>query len=457
MGLIKAVLGAAGGTLADQWKEFFYCNALSENILVVKGRKRSSERSSNTSAEDNIISNGSRVAVADGQCAIIVEQGAVVEICAEPGEYTWDTSSEPSVFSGDLGMKENFMTMIDTMKKRFAFGGDTGKDQRVYYFNKKEIFGNKYGTQSPVPFRVVDKNIGLDIDIAIRCNGEYSYKLSNPILFYTNVCGNVEGEYTRDRIDSQLKSELLTALQPAFAQISSMGIRYSALPGHTLEISNALNEVLSDKWRNMRGIEIAAFGVNSVTASKEDEDMIKDLQKSAVLRDPTMAAARLVEAQAGAMKAAASNEGGAMMGFMGLGMAQGMGANMGTQNLYAMGQQQPMQPQMQQPMQQPMQPQMQQQTPPPPPAASWACGCGAANTGKFCLECGKPKPSDDGWSCSCGAINKGKFCAECGTGKPAGAPLYRCDKCGWTPPDPKNAPKFCPECGDSFDDEDIQK
>jgi len=436
MGLIKAIAGAVGGVLADQWKEYFYCDTLSTEVLVKKGIKRTSERSSNTSGEQNIISNGSMIAVAEGQCMIITEQGKVVEVCAEPGEFKYDTSTEPSIFEGNLGtgIKEIFLKI----GKRFTYGGDTGKDQRVYYFNTKEIIGNKYGTPNAVPFRVVDKNIGLDIDIAIRCNGEYSYKLTNPILFYTNVCGNVTNEYQRGEIDSMLKSELLTALQPAFAKISEMGIRYSALPGHTMELSDALNIILSGKWKELRGLEIASFGVNSVTASKEDEDMIKQLQKTAVMRDPTMAAATLVGAQAQAMQDAAKNEGqgGAFMAFAGMNMAQNAGG-MNVGNLFQMGQQQ-----------QAAQPQ----------AAAWICSCGAAdNTGKFCNECGKPKPADaNGWTCSCGVVNKGKFCSECGKPKPAGAPIYKCDKCGWEPENPANPPKFCPECGDPFDDNDIK-
>lgn len=334
MGLIKAGIGALGGTLADQWKEFFYCDSLDADILAVKGQKRISGRSSNTKGNDNIISNGSGIAVADGQCMMIVEQGRVLEVCAEPGEYTFDNSTEPSIFAGSLG--KSIIETFKTIGRRFTYGGDTGKDQRVYYFNTKEIVGNKYGTASPVPFRVVDNNIGLDIDISIRCNGEYSYKITNPLLFYTNVCGNVQHSYNRSEIDSMLKTELLTALQPAFAQISAMGVRYSALPGHTMEMAQALNGVLSEKWKELRGIEVASFGINSVTASKEDEEMIKQLQKSAVMRDPNMAAATLIGAQSDAMRAAAQNEGGAMMGFMGLGMAQQAGgAN--AQDLFNMG------------------------------------------------------------------------------------------------------------------------
>lgn len=442
MGLIKAGIGALGGTLADQWKEFFYCDSLSADILAVKGQKRVSGRSSNTKGSDNIISNGSGIAVADGQCMMIVEQGRVVEVCAEPGEYTFDKSTEPSIFAGSLG--KSIIETFKTLGRRFTYGGDTGKDQRVYYFNTKEIVGNKYGTASPVPFRVVDKNIGLDIDISIRCNGEYSYKITNPLLFYTNVCGNVQSSYNRSEIDSMLKTELLTALQPAFAQISAMGVRYSALPGHTMEMADALNKVLSEKWKELRGIEVASFGINSVTASPEDEEMIKQLQKSAVMRDPNMAAATLIGAQSDAMRAAAENQGGAMMGFMGLGMAQQAGgAN--AQNLFAMGRENAQAQNGQMGVQQ-AQPQEEQ---------GWRCSCGAYNTGKFCSECGAEKPQT-GWTCSCGTVNKGKFCSECGKKKPAGALLYKCDKCGWEPEDPVHPPKFCPECGDKFDDGDVK-
>ena len=447
MGLIKAAFGAAGGVLADQWKEFFYCEAIPADVLAVKGKKKTTGRSSNTKGDENIITNGSVIAVANGQCMLIVEQGKIVDLCAEPGEYTYDTSTEPSLFSGDLG--SSIKDVFQNIGKRFTFGGEAPKDQRVYYFNTKELIGNKYGTPSPVPFRVVDQRAGIDLDIGIRCFGEYSIRLTNPMLFYKNVCGNVTEDFRTEEIAGQMKTELLTALQPAFAKISDMGIRYSALPGHTLELAEALNEQLSSRWRDLRGIEIVSFGVSSVKANEEDEQMIKELQRNAAFMDPTRAAAHLVGAQASAMQAAASNQGaGPAMAFMGMGMAGQMGG-MNAQNLYQMGAQQ----QVQQPVPAP--------APAPAPAApapgSWTCSCGQGGiTGKFCPECGKPKPAADGWTCSCGAVNKGKFCAECGAKKPAGVPQYKCDKCGWEPADPAHPPKFCPECGDPFDDGDIQ-
>lgn len=404
MGLIKAALGSAGGVLADQWKEYFYCESMPADVLVTKAHKKVSGRSSNKHGSENIISNGSVIAVNDGQCMLIVEQGKVVDVCAEPGEYTYDTSSEPSIFCGGLGA--GVKAAFQQVGKRFTFGGEAPKDQRVYFVNTKELVGNKYGTPNPVPFRVVDMNIGLDMDITIRCFGEYSYQIANPVLFYTNVCGNVEQDYTREEIDGQLKSELMTALQPAFAKISEMGIRYSALPGHTQELSDVLNKVLSDKWDNLRGIRIVSLGVSSVKASEEDEAMIKELQRNAVFRNPTMAAAQMVGAQASAMQSAASNEKtGPAMAFAAMNMAANVGgAN--AQNLFTMGQQQAAQVQ-------PMQP----SAPAPVPQAEWTCSCGMVNTGKFCSECGSPRPAGP-WTCSCGTVNTGKFCSECGKPRP---------------------------------------
>ena len=438
MGLIKAITGAAGGALADSWKEYFYCEAIPNDVLVTKGRKKVSGRSSNTKGDENIITSGSVISVADGQCMIIVDQGKVVEFCAEPGEFTYDTSTEPSLFTGSLS--QSILETFKNIGKRFTFGGQPSTDQRIYYFNTKEIPGNKYGTPNPVPFRVVDERAGIDIDISVRCFGEYSIHISDPLLFYTNVCGNVSSAYTRSQLDNQLKTELLTALQPSFARISEMGVRYSALPGHTTELAEVLNEQLSSKWRELRGIEIVSFGVSSVKASEEDEKMLKEMQKNAAYRDPNLAAATLVGAQATAMQNAASNEGGAAIGFMGMNMAQNAGG-FNPQALYQMGSQQEAQKA-------------------PETADFWICpSCGAKSTGNFCTECGTKKPAPViGWTCpGCGTVNKGKFCTECGSKKPADAPLYKCDKCGWEPEDPANPPKFCPSCGDPFGDEDIVK
>lgn len=414
MGLIRSVVGAAktsfSSTMQDQWKEFFYCDSLDKEVLVVKGTKKTK---GHNQGNDNIISSGSGIAVADGQCMIIVEQGKVVEICAEPGEFTYDSSSEPSIFAGNLG--EGIINTFKTMGKRFTMGGDTGKDQRVYYFNTKEIMDNKFGTANPVPFRVVDARIGLDLDVAIRCSGIYSYKIVDPILFYANVCGNVDRIYKRAEIDNQLKTEFISALQPALAKLSALEIRPNQIIAHTTELENALNEVLSNKWVDTRGIRVESIALGTVTLPDEDAEIIKQAQRQAMLVNPAMGAAALTQAQADAMKMAASNSNGAAMGFMGMNMAAQTGG-VNAQALYQM----------------------------------------AANQQAQQAQQAQNAAGQEGWKCSCGAVNLGKFCTECGAKKPAGAPLYRCDKCGWQPADPTNPPKFCPECGDIFDENDVQ-
>ena len=410
MGLIKAITGAAGGVLADQWKEFFYCDSLGADVLCKRGQKKVSGRSSNTKGDESIISNGSIISVADGQCMMIVEQGKVVEVCAEPGEFKWDSSTEPSIFTGSFG--QSLAETFKNIGKRFTFGGEAPKDQRVYYFNTKELIGNKYGTASPVPFRVVDQRAGIDIDISVRCFGEYSYKIVDPIIFYTNVCSNVAEEYTRDNLDSQLRSELLTALQPVFARISEMGVRYSSVPGHTTELSELLKNELSSKWKAARGIEIQNVGVSSIKAEEDDEKMLKELQKNTAYTDPTRAAAALVGAQTDAMRTAAGNPNGAAMAFMGMNMA-GQAGGVNASQLFQMGQ-----------SNQAAQPAATQAPVNAAPVntnvqSAWKCSCGATVTGKFCSECGSPKPAEE-WKCSCGTVNKGKFCAECGAKRPEG-------------------------------------
>lgn len=404
MGLLKAGAGALGGVLADQWKEFFYCDSLNSDTLVAKGEKRVGKRSSNTKGTDNIISNGSVISVNEGQSMIIVESGKVVEFCAEPGEFVYDSSTEPSIFCGSLG--ESIKKSFAEVGKRFTFGGDAAKDQRVYYFNTKEITGNKFGTPAPVPFRVtLDESMNYKLSVDLRCNGVYSYKIADPLLFYTNVSGNVEYTYDRSELDEMLKSELLDALRPAFAKVSAMKIMYSEIPAHTKEVTGALAGELSSEWREKRGIELYAVSINGVSIPDDQRKKITEWEENLMTMNPNMAASRIVGSQADAMRTAAGNPNGAAAGFFGMGMA-GNAGGANAANLFAMG----------------------------------------ANT-----ENSAPKT---GWTCSCGAVNTGKFCSECGKPNPGAAPKYKCNKCGWVPENPENPPKFCPECGDAFDDND---
>lgn len=419
MGLIKAVVGSVSGTLADQYKEYFMCDSMSSDVLVARGFKRTAKKSSNKGS-DSIITNGSVISVGEGQCMLIVQNGEIIEMSAEPGSFVFDSSTEGTIFEGEL--KQSIKETFDTIKKRITFAGDVANEQRVYYINIKEIFDNKFGTPNPVPFRIVDNNIGLDVDVSIRCNGAFTFKIEDPLLFFTNVAGNVTNIFSKDVIEAQLRTEFLNVLQPAFAKISEMGIRYSALPGHTVELSETINDLLSAKWRQSRGIVITTIGINSITAPKEDEDMIKELQKTAVMKNSSMAAATLVNAQAQAMQDAAKNTAtGPMMAFANMNMASNAGG-VNVQDLFEMGQSNP-EPQNSRPVQN-----------------GWTCSCGAHNTGKFCTECGKPQIVE--WTCVCGTKNTGKFCMECG--KPAQIKTI-CPTCGFQIEG--KVPKFCPECG----------
>lgn len=448
MGLIKAAKDALSTVLADQWREYFYCDSLSSDILMIKGQKRVNEgRNSNTKASDNIISNGSVVAVNEGQCMIIVDQGGIVDVCADAGEFIYDNSTEPSLFYGNLG--ESVKKSFSTLGRRFTFGGNTAKDQRVYFFNTKEILNNLFGTPTPIPFRVLDRNTGFDFDTAVKVNGQYSFKIADPLLFYTNVCGNVKESYKKAELLTTMKSELLTALQPALAKVSAQGIRPYEIPAFSAQICEILSEELSGQWTELRGIQMVSMAINAADMPAADRERFQKWQDTAMLRNSDMQAARKTEAFSNMMEnmQTGKNSGSGMDSAMSM-MAMGMMNNMMGNNPAfgaAMGAQQ------QTPVQQPVQQNQGMQA----PVLGWTCKCGHTdNRGKFCMECGAPKPSEAGWTCSCGAINQGKFCTDCGSRKPEGAPIYKCDKCGWEPDDPSHPPKFCPECGDSFDEND---
>ena len=437
--MFNNILGSASTTVADQYLEYFYCDAISGDMLAVKGKNRLTK--GNNKGSDNIISNGSIIEVNAGQAALIIDDGKVAEFCAEPGQYRYDQSSEPSIFYGSLG--ENILNTFKEIGKRFAFGGEISKTQRVYYITINEVRNNLWGTSNPIPFFISDQVTGFQGDISLIANGEYTFHISDPIRFYSFIAANFSGDsYSKKDLQSIMRSDFMTALQPALGALSDygVGIRYSAITTKTPILVEKLNEQLSDKWGKLRGMEVLDVTFNSLKATEEDEKRIKQFQDTAVYTNVNMAAARMTTATANAMEAAASNEStGPMMAFAGLNMAQQAGGGMNAANLYAMGQQQ----------QQAAPQQMQA------PINGWKCSCGKdGNTGKFCAECGAKKPDDAGWTCSCGSVNQGKFCANCGAKKPEGAPLYKCDKCGWEPEDPMNPPKFCPECGDVFDDND---
>lgn len=420
MGLIKAGIGALGGVLADQWKEFFSCDSISDDVLIVKGQKSVSGRSSNTKGSDNVITSGSGIVVADGQCMIIVEQGKVVEVCAEPGEFTYDASTEPSIFSGSFGesLKESFKLV----GKRFTFGGEPAKDQRVYYFNTKEIMNNLFGTKSPIPFRVmIDPKRDIDYEITIRCNGMFTFRIVDPLLFYTHIAGNVADEYRKETIMEQLKSDFLDALHPAFARMSELGIRYSAIPAHTKELNEAVDAAMAQKWKLGRGIKIENISFNALNAPKEDEDEIQRIKKSIIMSDPMLAGGYQTTGMTDAAMDAANNPNGAVAGMMGVGMMGNMTG--GAAALFRQGMAQQQYNQSQAPAEDSWKcscsttvtgnfcPNCGNKK--PAPVSSWKCSCGNEATGNFCSNCGSKKP-DSEWTCSCSTVNKGNFCSNCG-------------------------------------------
>ncbi len=385
MGLIKALKTSANTVLGDQWKDYYICDSMPSDILIKKANHHVSNGSSNTNGAENIITQDSVIIVNEGQCMLLVDQGKVVEVCAEAGEFIYDGSTEPSVFAGGLG--DGILDSFKKLGSRTTFGGETGHDQRIYYVNTKELPANKFGTANPIPFRVVDKNIGLDVDTSIKCYGTYTLKVVDPVLLYTNLSGNVSSDYTIGNISTQLLTEFLSALQPALAKVSALGVRYSELPAHTTELTNALDEELSNTWGANYGLDIITAAIASATLSEEDEQMIKDLQKTAVLKDTNMAAATLTAAQAEAMKSAAANEStGPMMAFAGMNMAQQAGGINATQ-LYEMNKQQaastptPSAPA-------PSAPEASAPTSSEGPKFCPECGTGVAGM-KFCPNCGK--------------------------------------------------------------------
>jgi len=433
MGLIKAALGAAGGVLADQWVDFITCDSLSGDILMAQGKKPQQARSSNTKGSENIISNGSKINVSNGQCMIIVENGKIVDFCSEPGQYVYNTQLQPSLFGGGL---KDLGPSFAQVGKRFLAGGAPTDQQKVYYINTKEILNNKIGW-GKIPFRHYDPEFDKSIVVQVQGFGMYTFKIADPLLFYTNLAGNVADSYTKDTLLTTMKAEVMSALNPALGKIAQTKIPYDELILYPQQLGEYINENVGPRWGSSRGIEIISFAVESITVDEESAKKIAQLQETAIHTDAGMAGARLVTAQANAMENAAKNPGGAMAGFMGVNMAQGMGGTNAGDLLKIANEQKAEK-----------QAQANQAAANNVSADRWTCACGQVNTGKFCDECGGKKPENaGGWTCVCGTANTGKFCSECGKVRPS---KIVCAKCGWEPDDAGKLPKFCPECGEKF-------
>ena len=427
MGLIRALVDGAGTVMADQWREYFTCDSLDNNVLVAKGEFRTKKRGlfgARNKATEDIITNGSVISVNEGQVALIVSDGKIVDFCAEAGYYKWDGSTEPSMFCGDF-----FRGLVDSFKRvgyRFTFGGDPGSQQRVYYVNTKEILDNKFGTQTPMPYDDPYYKTAL----YIRYFGQYSFRITDPLIFFSSIAGNVADTYTCEQLKATSTDEFMTALDTALAMCSAEGFKFSQLPVKQREIARYMSETLDEEWRTRRGIEIVSVALAKVTPDEDSRKRIEEFDTNVMHAAPDAMAGGMAYAQMRAMRDAANNSGGAMTGFMGVGMAAGAMGVRGQETLLDRAEELADRKAAAAP------------APAAAPAAGRACPkCGTVATGKFCPECGEQIPTDDGsWTCSCGRVCTGKFCADCGAAKPDG---YTCT-CGYKSETPF---KFCPECG----------
>ena len=381
MGLIQAFKGSISGELANQWKECFVCDSMSNDVLLKRATHKVTGRGSNTKGDQDVITKESVVIVNEGQCALLVDSGRIIDVAAEAGAYSWDENGSASVFAG------NFAAVFKEFGRRFAFGGEKPVQQRVYFINTKDIIGLKFGTPTPIPFRILDSNIGLDMDTSLKCNGNYSIQVSDPTQLYVTLAGNVKDEYTIDDISDQLRATFIQALQPALGQLSGLGVRPSALPAHTKEMSDAMCQELNQQWTEKYGLAITSVQILSSVMPDDDAATLKELQKTGALRSQSMAGATLVQAQAAAMEAAANNANGAAMGFYGLNMAmQAGGANAGDLLSAGAAQQGAM-------GQQPMMGQPIGGQPAGQAGGRWFCpNCGSENNGNFCVNCGTKRP-----------------------------------------------------------------
>ena len=375
MGLIQAFKGSVSGELANQWKELFVSDSMSTDTLVKRADHKVSGRSSNTKGDADVITKGSAIIVNEGQCALLVDSGKIIDVAAEAGAYEWEENGSASIFAGDFG------DIFKEFGRRFTFGGEKPVQQRIYFVNTKDIVGLKFGTPSPIPFRILDNNVGLDMDTTLKCNGNYSMRVSDPTQLYVSLAGNVKDEYTIEDIQDQLRATFIAALQPALGKLTNLGVRPSAIPSYTKEMSEAMGEELNSDWTNKYGLAITSVQILTTVIPDEDAATLKELQKTGAFRNQSMAGAALIGAQAEAMKNAASNPNGAMMGFMGMNMAmQAGGAN--AQDLLNAG------------------------------AATTGANqmAGAANGGAA---------AGNRWFCpNCGNENFGNFCVNCGTKRP---------------------------------------
>ncbi len=413
MGIIKATLSAIGGGLADQWIEAFEADNMSDTTVFTKGVKvrKNDKRNSNKKGTEDFITDGSLVHVYPNQFMILVDGGKIIDYTAEEGYYKVDNKAAPSLFNGNLGgaIKESF--------SRIKYGGIPTQKQKIFFINLQEIKGIRFGTRTPVNYF----DNFYNSELFLRAHGTYSIKITDPIKFYMEAIPKNADRVEIDAINEQYLSEFLEALQSAINRMSADGIRISYVTSKSRELSDYMATELDEEWKSMRGFEVQAVGIASISYDDDSKELINMRNKGAMLGDASVREGYVQGSIARGIENAGSNAGGSTGAFVGMGIGMGAAGNfMATASETNREQ---------------MKAQKEAAA-----AGGWVCSCGAKNTGRFCAECGKPKP-EEGWTCSCGAKNTGKFCSECGKPRPADSWVCSCGA-----KNPASA-KFCGECG----------
>lgn len=435
MGLIKLLTGSVGSTFRDAAKDYYRCDGMTNDVLVMPATQVLRNGSCNN-ATNRVISDGSVFDVAAGQAALLIENGKVYDFVLATedtfaGQYKYDSKVEPS-FLATSSIKEALKVGIETAKQRFTFGSQSSNTMNIIYINLKEI------TKNPVGFgKTAFKDKYLKTRLMLSGHGYYTFKIQDPMAFYENMVMDYNKKYMKSEITEQMRVELQPVLQEAIGLMAPQCEGgYDDIYTKRREIAQIVNESLKESWGD-RGIVLDEIAITP-QLSPEDEKRVMELENNKTLSNADMALGSMINAQNNAMQTAAGNTGGAAMGFYGMNMAQQMGGFNANQML----------------MQQMQMQQAQQMTQPTPvPAAnSWTCSCGTTNTGAFCQGCGTkkpaPTPTADSWTCKCGTTNTGRFCQGCGSPKEE---KKVCSKCGNEIPKSDVEVRFCPNCGNKLD------
>lgn len=404
MGIIKAATNSLGGTLADQWLEIIEPEDMSDQTVMTKGVmvRKDDKRGSNRKGTSDVITDGSVVHVYPNMMMLLVDGGKIIDYTAEEGYYTVKNDTAPSMFNG--GLKES----VQEAFFRFKFGGVTPQKQEVYYINLQEIKGIKFGTATPLQYF----DNFYNAELFLRTHGTYSIRITDPILFYANAIPKNQTQVEISDINEQYLQEFLTALNTSINLYSAQGERVSFLPSKSVELSKYMADTLDEEWRKLRGIEVVAVAVSSISYTDDSQKLINMRNQGAMLGDPSVREGYMQGAVARGIEAAGSNTGGAMQAFMGMGLGMNQAGDV-------LGQ------------------------------------ASASNQAQMAQQEKAATKSEDTWTCSaCGTENAGKFCSNCGEKKPEAQASLKiemaCSACNAVVNLANGVPKFCPECGQPF-------